>query len=657
MNQPTQNPIYACILLLVIFTSSAYAQIASWNPAGLTAYGPSPWAPTTTATGVTVGGLTRGAGLATTGSPITNAWGAVNWAGAANQDATFTVTANPGYTVSFSVFNLSYRRSNTGPNAGTLEYTFGSSSTYTVIGTLASLTSTATTATAITPVNLSGVADLQNVPPGTVVKFRIFPTGGTSVGTFYIYGSAGMSLGGTVLSSALTSSITQTAPVLCHGQAGATLSVSATGGTLPYTYSWSPSGGNSAVASGLTAGIYTCVVTSASSATTMSTYTVTEPSALVSGISTQSAVSCFNGSNGAATFTVSGGTPSYTYSWAPTGGTALNAANLSAGNYTLTVTDANSCTVSGTVTIVQPSPLSLTVSPVSPSVCIGSSLSLTATGATTYTWSNGVTNGVAFTPTSTANYTVSGTNANGCTGTASVSVVVNALPVVSTSVSPSATVCAGSPVTLSGSGAATYTWTGGVSNGIPFTPATSASYTVTGTAANGCTNTAVRPLTVNALPALGASTSNATLCVGQTATLTAFGAASYTWNAGQQTAAIAVSPTATTTYTVRGSNAAGCIGSIPVTQIVSPCTGIEQLSASGTEIRFYPNPNQGSFTVSAKADIELQIVNDLGELVRSMALSSYNDRQVRIEGLAQGVYFLLSPSDPKSRAQKIMVAP
>lgn len=655
MNQLTRNPF--CFFLFLVLTSSVYAQIASWNPSGLSAYGPSPWAPTATATGVTVGGLTRGAGLATTGSPIANAWGAVNWAGAANQDATFTVSANPGYTVSFSTFNLSYRRSNTGPNAGTLEYTFGSSSTYTVISTLTSLSSTVTTGVPITPVNLSSVADLQNVPPGTVVKFRIFPTGGSSVGTFYVFGTAGMSLGGTVTgpASAFTSTITQTAPVLCYGQAVASLSVNATGGTLPYTYSWSPSGGTSDVAGNLAAGVYTCVVTSASSATTMSTYTVTEPAPLSATLSAQNNITCFNGSNGSATFTVNGGTQPYTYSWSPSGGNTATAANLSAGTYTLGIADANNCLLSPTLAITQPPVLTLTATASSSAICNGSPVTLSATGANTYTWTNGVINGMAFSPSLTATYSVTGTDGNGCNGSTAISVTVNPVPVVSASASPSPTVCAGSSLTLSGTGASTYTWTGGVMNGIAFTPTSSASYTLTGTSANGCSSMAVKSVTVNALPALGATTNKTTLCAGQTATLTASGAVSYTWSTAQQAAAISISPSTTTTYTLSGTGANGCTANLLVVQNVSPCTGLEDVAAAGPQIRFYPNPNKGSFTLVSDVDATISLLNSLGEQVQTIRLNGGNEHHLQIEGLSQGIYFLVCRQASQATVQKIVV--
>ncbi len=738
--QQKRKSFHFSVFLLLFLTSPIFAQLASWNPAGLSGYGPSPWTSTTSNASLTVGGLTRGAGVGLTGTPAGNAWGGVNWAGASNQDATFTVTANSGYSVSYSVFNLSYRRSNTGPNAGTLEYTFGSSSTYTVISTISNFTSTATSGVPITPINLSGVANLQNVPAGTVVKFRIFPTGGSSAGTWYIFGTAGMSIGGTVTSASAsyTSSISQTAPVLCNGQSGAALTVSVTGSTLPYTYSWSPSGGTSSVATGLAAGVYSCLVTSATSATTMSTYTITEPASLSSAISaqnnngcnggsigsvtvtanggtpsytyswlpsggtastvgnltagtytlnimdgnncmtsqtvsitepaalfsmvsSQNNVTCNSGSNGSATVTVNGGTPSFTYNWLPIGGTASTATNLTAGNYTLTITDANNCTALQTVSITEPAVLSTTVSSQNnvtcnggsngsatvtvnggtPSytynwlptggtastannliagnytlavtdannctesqtlsitepatvttisattahsvICNGSTVTLNGVGATTYTWTSNITNGVAFSPSVTTTYTVNGTDLNGCVASAMISVTVNPLPTLNTFVSPASTICAGSSLTLTASGATTYTWTGGITNGVLFTPTSSASYTVTGTDVNGCTGTTTRSITVNSLPTVTATVTNSVICNGTSVTLNAGGANTYTWTNGVGNG-VAFTPSNTVTYTVTGTNAAGCTNTAVKTITVNALPTVNSLASPSSTI-------------------------------------------------------------------------
>ncbi len=129
-------------------------------------------------------------------------------------------------------------------------------------------------------------------------------------------------------------------------------------------------------------------------------------------------------------------------------------------------------------------------------VCTGTAVTLTGTGATNYSWTGGITDATAFSASATTTYTVTGTDGNGCANTATRLITVNALPTVSSTVSPSATVCSGTSVTLSGTGATSYAWTGGVTNATAFTPGATTSYTVTGTDANGCVNTATRTVTV-----------------------------------------------------------------------------------------------------------------------------------------------------------------
>ena len=147
--------------------------------------------------------------------------------------------------------------------------------------------------------------------------------------------------------------------VSCYGGANGTATVVASGGTSPYTYSWSPSGGSAATASGLTAGTYEVTVTDSALSTGKQSITITEPPALTA-TSSYTNVSWFGGSNGSAAVTVVGGTGSYTYSWYPTGGTNATAAGLSAGIYRVTVTDANACTITRNFILTQPSAIALT---------------------------------------------------------------------------------------------------------------------------------------------------------------------------------------------------------------------------------------------------------------------------------------------------------
>ena len=130
----------------------------------------------------------------------------------------------------------------------------------------------------------------------------------------------------------------------------------------------------------------------------------------------------------------------------------------------------------------------LTASASSSSICIGDSVTLFGGGATTYTWSNGVTNGLAFNPVETTSYSLVGSDPNGCQDTTSISISVFPLPDV-TANSSASIVCLGQSVTLSGSGAASYSWSNGVVNAESFVPTMTTTYFLTGTDLNNCSNT------------------------------------------------------------------------------------------------------------------------------------------------------------------------
>lgn len=158
-------------------------------------------------------------------------------------------------------------------------------------------------------------------------------------------------------------------------------------------------------------------------------------------------------------------------------------------NFTLTAT-----TTYGNTTC-SPPPSSTSVNVVRPTVdagpdqtvCPGQQVTLSGSGAQTYNWNNGVTNGVAFTPGATATYTVVGIAANGCTDTDSVTVTLGGEPVVGAGADQ--TICEGQSITLSGSGADTYVWSNSVQNNVSFTPSLGTNtYVVVGTTAAGCQN-------------------------------------------------------------------------------------------------------------------------------------------------------------------------
>ena len=285
--------------------------------------------------------------------------------------------------------------------------------------------------------------------------------------------------GRVIITSLYGVSIAQTASIACNGLSTAALSASVNGGVGPFTYSWSPSGGTASTATALSAGVYTCLVTSSTSGTVANTFTVTQPSVIVPSISSQTNVTCFGGANAVVSLSVSGGSSPYTYTWTPTGGNAITASSLTAGSYTCQIGDANLCASSITVNITQPA--AITGASTNSSVCNGGTVALNGSGATSYTWSGNVVNGVAFTPTAGASYTVVGSNTlTGCTGTAVVAVSLSAPPVISIT---NPTICTGQTTTLNPTGASTYSYSSGSAI---VNPPSTAVFTISGTSAAGC---------------------------------------------------------------------------------------------------------------------------------------------------------------------------
>jgi hypothetical protein len=224
-------------------------------------------------------------------------------------------------------------------------------------------------------------------------------------------------------SSSLTINVTGT-NVNCYNGNDGSASVEVTSGTAPFTYAWSNSG-SLATISDLPAGTYTVIVTDANNISASGSYTVASPATPVSINVSATPVSCFNGNNGTASVTANGGTGSYTYLWS-TSGTLNVISNLTAGTYTVTVTDANGCTTAGNTEVIQPTQLVAAATGTNVS-CNGSSDGSATASATggfepySYLWSNNVTT-ASNTNLSIGTYTVTITDANGCINTASYTV-------------------------------------------------------------------------------------------------------------------------------------------------------------------------------------------------------------------------------------------
>ena len=309
-----------------------------------------------------------------------------------------------------------------------------------------------------------------------------------------------------------------------------------------------------------------------------------------------------------ATLTANGGV---TYSWS-NGGMGNSISVSQSGIYTVTTTNAEGCSATANVTVVVNPLPNVNISGNS-SFCQGDNVTLSATGANTYVWSNTSTD-ASITISNAGAYTVTGTDANGCTNTTTKTVSVNptyniplthsmcegesynfygqnitaagtythtlqtvngcdsvltlvvtleALP--TTSITGNTSLCEGQTTTLTANGGVSYLWNNGSTNN-NISVSQSGVYTVTATNVEGCSATANVTVTVNPLPSV-TITGNTTICAGNSTSLTATGADSYSWSTGDNTASVSINSFGI--YTVTGTTTAGCIGTANVTVLVS----------------------------------------------------------------------------------------
>lgn len=277
-----------------------------------------------------------------------------------------------------------------------------------------------------------------------------------------------------------------------------------------------------------------------------------------------------------------------TYAWTNSN-TAIGLAASGSGNApSFTATNTTTSPATATITVTPsiggcsgaPVTFTITVNPLpavgagtAQTVCAGTQVTLNGSGASTYTWNNSVTNGIAFAPTATATYTVTGTDANNCQNTAQVVVTVNPLPAVDAGADQ--VICVGPAVTLTATGAQTYSWNNSVTNGVAFTPTSTATYTVTGTDANGCVNTDQVIVTVNPLPAIGAG-ADQSICEGTSVTLSGTGGVSYVWTNGVVNGQSFTPSIGNNTYSVTGTDANGCVNTdqVVINVVIPPAPGL-----------------------------------------------------------------------------------
>jgi len=467
---------------------------------------------------------------------------------------------------------------------------------------------------------------------------------------------------------------TTSSPVLCFGASTGSISVTANGGTTPYTYSFN--GGSSffstPVASGLPSGSYTVVVRDANGCETSQSVAVAEAATLLVLNGAATNVSCFQGMNGSVALTASGGTPTYGYS---ADGVVYQSAStfsgLSAGTYTFTVKDINGCTAQTTVEVTQPPTAVVITNVVTNAPACGNTangaITLQAGGGTPgYTYSS---NGVNFQASAllgglaAGTYTVVVRDANGCTATATAT--LTAPPALGITINSIAGVqCAGTftgNINVFGTGGTpgyTYALSGGTpqSSGI-FNELTNGVYVVQLTDANGCfTSTEVELTALYPLPAVDFTwviSGEAVWFQNQSQ----FGD-TYLWNFGDGTTSTEENPVhfyaVPGYYTVTLTVTNGCGTRNRIRPVNTLTIGVDDEEKQSFAL--YPNPARDVVFLTSATDINgsvlLEVTSISGQRVMQHSINSMSASgriSLDVSALGQGLY-LLSVQTAESRS-------
>ena len=404
----------------------------------------------------------------------------VNCSGTSTGAINLTVSgATPGYTYLWS--NGAIVQDPSGLSAGTYTVTVTdanscSATTSAVVGQSSSIS--------ISFVPVNGTCNASNgsvtaIPTGGTPGYTyLWSTGavlpvitGLAAGTYTVTVTdlIGCSLSQSVSVSNTGSplaSLASPATVLCNGNTNGAIDINVTSGTSPYTYLWS-TGAITQDINSLGAGTYTVTITDVNFCVLNTSFTVTQPG-IINIAGTVTDVACNAGATGSIDITVTGGTPGYTYLWS-NGAIVEDPSGLLAGTITVTVTDANLCTKTGSYTVGQPTALNATASSTQTGCGVSTgSATVIASGGTSgysYLWSNGgITATINNIPAGI--YTVTVTDANLCTKTATTTVSSANAPIISTANVTAATCFGGTDAAIditvsAGTPSYSYNWSNG----------------------------------------------------------------------------------------------------------------------------------------------------------------------------------------------------
>jgi N-acetylneuraminic acid mutarotase len=248
---------------------------------------------------------------------------------------------------------------------------------------------------------------------------------------------------------------------------------------------------------------------------------------------------------------------------------------------------------------------------------------------------------------------------NSCTLTPRAAVSISVDPLPNLTINGPTVACSGSPVTMTASGAATYTWNTG-SNLSTATLTPGYTFVLLGTDTNGCENSVFKSVTALSLPNLSVSASPTAICKHGTSTLSVSGASTYSWSNTLIAQTITVTMTGNTTYTVTGTDTNSCSASKTLAVHVLTCdvNGLREETANDLSFSLYPNPNAGEFTLSFDepmgSSLKLIIYNAMGEIIFERMI---DEQQTSVKSnLTKGIYYYtIQKKDKRNVSGKLVI--
>ncbi|MBL7932620.1 MAG: T9SS type A sorting domain-containing protein, partial [Bacteroidia bacterium] len=555
---------------------------------------------------------------------------------------------------------------NLAPTSSTMILCIGNSATLTATGATGGYTWTSGTSTL-------GTNSTLVVTPNTTTTYSVTKNSSTCFDTKPI----------TIQVNSLTPVFASASPTLVC--ASNTVSLGAFGGV---SYQWYASSAPTTSFSSssnpvVMPAVNTTYTVAASDGTCINTAVVsvqTNTNPIISVVSTATTI-CLGES---ATLTASGAN-NYTWTSNPvtstTNGQVLTPSFPAAGAYAFFVTGDNSvgCTTTVQKVVIVNAAPTLSVWATKTLVCSNGATTLNVSGANSYQWdagaNNATTNTTVVNPASTMVYNVTGTlTSTGCSTSTTVLVSIYT-PTISI-MSPTNT-CLGGAMTLTGSvnnpasGAITsYTWSGpGIPNtqgqSVVVNPTAFTIYTLTAksnTLANNGNLTCIESKTTSVgifyNPTVTVAQARPFVCKGEPVNLIASGANTFTWNGGAYSGAtitVSHNNVGTVSYSVVGTDANGCKNDTIFYLKINGCQGIEEFDGNTDMVRIYPNPNSGQFNIVSNRDVKVQLINELGQVIRHFELQSSNNFQVQVSDLAKGIYFIVDEKNKSLTGQKIIV--